>query len=208
MNILLVLGFLSCLAIYETSAKCCGHGKLGYCNDCSKVGAINHRKCCGTGSGHGHGCNVFCCACSCRKGHATFVKLSGWWLSAKYRCTTKTAEGDEDKIHIEEMKDTWETFNSIDDDGDMVINPGEFLKAIKNRLSHNEAHLLASDLLKSNDKGEILSFIDAINDEELMEDADKDVENNLGSIIAREFNMMDDNGDGLIQAAEFDHDLE
>ncbi|XP_039248726.2 uncharacterized protein LOC120326489 [Styela clava] len=207
MHNFIVLALLLPMVVLEVSSRCCGRGRHGRCNDCAQVGLFKYRKCCGSGSGYGYGCNIFCCRCgSCRRGHPHFVKLYGFWASARYRCTKLYNSEENNNAEMDALKDTWETFNAIDQDGDSVINPDEFLDAIKSRLSNEEAHLLASDLLKSDDTDEIMSFIDAFNEREVM-DADENVHNDILFTLAREFNEMDENGDGLIQAGEFDEDL-
>ncbi|XP_039249008.2 uncharacterized protein LOC120326736 [Styela clava] len=208
-----ILVFLS-IAVCYSLAICCGRGTHGFCNDCSKVHSVFSRgqKCCGHGSGKGRGCNILCCGCgSCRNGRPKITFHSGWWFAKRYTCARKRGDEEETDFTTEDeltgLKETRDAFNALDKDGDKVISPDEFLKGLMLHLNMDfeSSYQLASDLLQSNDREEIVDLLDAVQEsKDLKED---DPEYQINQMARDEFEVMDQNKDGFIQEQEFDQDL-
>ncbi|XP_039248724.2 uncharacterized protein LOC120326487 [Styela clava] len=207
MDKLLVLSAIFLLfAVAEISARCCGRGKHGYCKDCSKTSLLGKRKCCGGGSGHGYGCNAFCCNCgSCRSGSPSIEFYSGWFLHKKYSCKSKYGDQEVQLNNQEDLKNTWNVFNELDQDEDGAISQSEFREAMVARLLDNESgQIVASHILDSNNEEDVLAFLDAVteqNEQNLEQSKDFD------DLMKQEFQKLDADNDGMIQASEFDKDL-
>ncbi|XP_039265313.2 uncharacterized protein LOC120340972 [Styela clava] len=203
--ILLVIGIL------KTNGDCCGRGKHGFCQNCAKVSIWGRQKCCGLTSGKkGGGCNIFCCNCICAHGHPiiTYKRYLKEGERSHYTCKRDVhtvPHGDVDRyIDHDSKKSAWEVFNSVDQDQDLKINRNEFFDAIKARLSddNDDADLFASHLLDTDFLDTISAYLDA--DDEVVHDTVK--ERAMRSIF-QEFDKMDVDEDGYIQAGEFDKDL-
>nr|XP_039249366.1 uncharacterized protein LOC120327049 [Styela clava] len=204
----------STLAVCYSSAKCCGKGINGFCNDCSKVHSVFSRgqKCCGHGSGKGQGCNVFCCGCgSCRGGRPKITYKSGWWFAKRYTCARTSKDEEAADFTTEDeltgLKETRDAFSALDKDGDKVLSPDEFLKGLMVHLNMDfeSSYQLASDLLQSNDRKEIVDILDAV--QESKDFIENDTEYQINQMARDEFEVMDQNKDGFIQEQEFDEDL-
>ncbi|XP_039273724.1 uncharacterized protein LOC120347719 [Styela clava] len=203
--ILLVIG------ISQTKGECCGRGRNGFCKNCARVGFWRSQKCCGLTSGNEKGgCNIFCCNCICAHGHPiiSWRRYLKAGESSHYTCKQDVhtvPHGDAERyIDLDSKKNAWDVFNSLDQDQDLKINRNEFFDAMKARLSddHDDADLFASHLLDTDFLDTIAAYLDA--DDDMIHDTVKD---RAMASIFQEFNKMDVDEDGYIQAGEFDKDL-
>nr|XP_039248725.1 uncharacterized protein LOC120326488 [Styela clava] len=205
-NLIVISAIFLLFAVAEISGICCGRGKNGFCKDCAKVSIWGHRKCCGSGSGHGKGCNILCCNCGlCRNGRASITFLSGWFLSKKYSCKLKLGDEEVQQKNQEDLKNTWDVFNELDKDEDGAISQSEFREAMVARLLDNESgQLVASHVLDSNNEEDVLALLDVVTEQD---GQDLEQSKDLYDLIKQEFQKLDADNDGMIQAAEFDKDL-
>nr|XP_039247740.1 uncharacterized protein LOC120325699 [Styela clava] len=203
----LLLALFLLFAVAEISGICCDRGKHGFCKDCAKVSIWRHRKCCGSGSGNGKGCNLFCCNCgSCRNGNSTVEFHSGWFPHKKYSCKLKLGDQKVQLKNQKDLKSTWNVFNELDQDEDGAISQSEFREAMVARLLDNESgQLVASHFLDSNNEEDVLALLDVVTEQD---EQDLEQSKDLGDLMKQEFQKLDADNDGMIQAAEFDKDLE
>lgn len=104
------------------------------------------------------------------------------------------------------MRDTWDVFNQLDKDEDGAVSQSEFFDAMVARLMDNESgQIVASQLLDSNHEEEVLPLLDVVSEEESQ---DLKQRKDINDLLNQEFQKLDTDGDGLIQAAEFDKDIE
>ncbi|XP_077968212.1 uncharacterized protein LOC120325699 isoform X1 [Styela clava] len=206
-NLLGIIAILLLFAVAEISAICCGRGQNGFCKDCAKVSIWNRRKCCGSGSGNGKGCNIVCCDCGlCRTGRASIKFLSGWILSKKFSCKLELGDERLQQKNQEDLKNTWDVFNELDENEDGIISQSEFREVMIAKLLDNESgQLVASHLLDSNNEEDVLALLDVVTEQH---EQDLEQSRDLDDLIKQEFQKLDADNDGMIQATEFDKDLE
>nr|XP_039249676.1 uncharacterized protein LOC120327288 [Styela clava] len=110
---------------------------------------------------------------------------AGWILSKKFSCKLELGDERLQQKNQEDLKNTWDVFNELDENEDGIISQSEFREAMTARLLDNESgQLVASHLLDSNNEEDVLALLDVVTEQH---EQDLEQSRDLDDLMKQEF---------------------